>query len=68
MVPVVHPYGSNVATKSICVFVASEEERKAAIEAGAANAGGADLVQEIMKGRVEIVSGGFIFFCSNRSI
>ena len=33
-----------------------EEEKRTAMEAGAANAGGAELIDEIMKGRVEIVS------------
>ena len=64
MVPVMHSFGASMALKSICVFVSTEEEKRTAMEAGAANAGGAELIDEIMKGRVEIVS--FLrndFFC-----
>ncbi len=56
MVPVVHPFGRNVALKNVCAFVPNEEEEAKAKEAGAALVGGTELITEIIKGRVDIVS------------
>ena len=45
-----------VPDRTVMVFVSNEEQAAEAMEAGAYKAGGADLVLEISKGRIDVVS------------
>lgn len=56
MVPILHPYDENRVTKNICVFAEDEELQEVAKEAGAHTVGGLELIENISKGRFEIVS------------
>ena len=54
MVPIYHPYERGVAEKHILVFCKSSEEMAAAEAAGAKKAGGPELVQDILKGKMDV--------------
>jgi len=54
MVPVYHPFERGVAEKVILVFCKTPEEMKAAEEAGAAKAGGTELIDDIVKGKTDV--------------
>ena len=59
MVPIAHQYNPNAIEKEVMVFAASEELQREATEAGAKMVGGEELIEEIKKGRVELVSACF---------
>jgi len=54
MVPIYHPYERGVAEKHILVFCKSPEEIAIAEAAGAKKAGGSELVQDILKGKMDV--------------
>jgi len=54
MVPIYHPYERGVAEKHILVFCKSPEEIATAEAAGAKKAGGSELVQDILKGKMDV--------------
>ena len=56
MVPIAHQYNPNAIEKEVMVFVADEALQREATEAGAKMVGGEELIEEIKKGRVELVS------------
>ena len=56
MVPIIHPFDKNVSAKNVCVFVEGEAASEEAIKAGAYKAGGMELITEISRGRVDVVS------------
>ena len=56
MVPIAHPYRENAIEKAVCVFAADPEQQELATEAGATLVGGEELITDITKGRVEMVS------------
>ena len=56
MVPIAHQFNPNAIEKQVLVFAASEELQREATEAGAKLVGGEELIEEIKKGRVELVS------------
>ena len=58
MVPIAHQYNPNAIEKEVMVFAADEALQKEATEAGAKLVGGEELIEEIKKGRVELVSVG----------
>lgn len=55
MTPLYHPFERGVAEKSIMVFAKNEASIQEALDAGAHKAGGLDLVEDIAKGKVEII-------------
>ena len=55
MVPIINQLDPNVAEKSVLAFVPNEEEKEKAMKAGATQAGGEELIQDIIKGRIELV-------------
>ena len=61
MVPIAHQYNPNAIEKEVMVFAASEELQREATEAGAKMVGGEELIEEIKKGRVELVSVCLVF-------
>ena len=54
MIPIYHPYERGVAEKHILVFCKSPEEIAIAEAAGAKKAGGSELVQDILKGKMDV--------------
>jgi len=54
MVPIIHPYDRGVPDRSVLAFVPNPDMEKVAIEAGAAQAGGEELIKEVAKGRVDV--------------
>ena len=56
MIPIVRAYDRNVPDRQVLCFVPDEEKRLEALQAGAVKAGGADLIMEVAKGRIDIVS------------
>merc|ERR1719352_2006866 len=54
MVPVYHPFERGVAEKVILAFCKEPEDIKAAEEAGAFKAGGVDMIDEIVKGKMDV--------------
>lgn len=54
MIPVFHPFERGVATKQIMVLAKNPEALKDAESAGAARAGGIELLEEVAKGRVDV--------------
>ena len=77
MVPIAHQFNPNAIEKQVMVFAPTEELQREATEAGAKLVGGEELIEEIKKGRVELVSecwdkfgfrGGFVkrfHFCAS---
>ena len=77
MVPIAHQFNPNAIEKQVMVFAPTEELQREATEAGAKLVGGEELIEEIKKGRVELVSecwdkfgfrGGFVkrfHFCTS---
>jgi len=55
MVPLFHAFERGVAEKSIVVFAKNTVDQEAAIQAGAQKAGGSELIEDIAKGKVEII-------------
>jgi len=55
MVPLLHAFERGVAEKNILVFAKNTEDQEAAIEAGAQKAGGSELIEDIAKGKIEIM-------------
>ena len=55
-VALMNPWDRSVREKAICAFVPTPELAKEAIDAGAHTAGGLELIQDIIKGRFEVVS------------
>jgi len=55
MVPLYHPFERGVAEKTIMVFAKNEEALQVARDAGVERAGGLDLVDDIAKGKVEVI-------------
>jgi hypothetical protein len=56
MIPVPHPYDPNMPEKAVLAFVPNDVEKEKALNAGAKEAGGMELIEEIAKGRYDIVS------------
>ena len=56
MVPIAHQFNPNAIEKQVMVFAPTEELQREATEAGAKLVGGEELIEEIKKGRVELVS------------
>ena len=54
MVPIIHPYDRGVPDRTVCAIVPTSEMEDLAIEAGAIQAGGEELIKEISKGRVDL--------------
>jgi len=54
MVPVYHPYERGVAEKIILVFCKQPEEAREAEAAGARKTGGSDLIQDVLKGKMDV--------------
>ena len=54
MVPVAHPFERGVAVKSVLVFCLRPEGAQAAEAAGATRVGGLELVEDIVKGKVDV--------------
>lgn len=52
--PIVRPYDRNVPDRQVACFVPNEEMRLQALQDGAIMAGGADLVMDISRGRVDV--------------
>lgn len=61
--PIVRPYERNVPDRQVACFVPNEELRLQALQEGAVMAGGADLVMDISRGRVDIVSSSIFCIC-----
>ena len=59
MIPIVKAYDRNVPDRQVLCFVPNEEMRLEALQAGAVKAGGAELIMEVAKGRVDTVSCKF---------
>jgi hypothetical protein len=55
MVPILKHYERNVPDRNVMAFVATEEKRLDAIQAGASMAGGQELITDVAKGRIDIV-------------
>ena len=55
-IPIVKAYDRNVPDRQVMCFVPNEEMRLEVLQAGAVMAGGADLIMEVAKGRIDIVS------------
>ena len=55
-VAIVKQYERGVPDRNVLCFVPNEEMRIQALQSGAVNAGGHDLIMEISKGQVDIVS------------
>lgn len=62
MVPIANKYDRGVQEKTVMAFVPNDEEKDKALAAGAAAAGGEELITEIMKGRVEVADYD-VFLC-----
>ena len=56
MVPILHAYDRKVPDRTVMAFVPNDELRQAALEAGALHAGGEELILEVTKGRIDLVS------------
>ena len=56
MIPIVKAHDRNVPDRQVMCFVPNEEMRLEVLQAGAVMAGGADLIMEVAKGRIDIVS------------
>ena len=56
MVPILHAYDRQVPDRAVMAFVPNEEMRQTAVEAGAVHAGGVELINEIVRGRIDLVS------------
>jgi len=54
MVPIYHPFERGVAEKVILAFCKEPEDIKAAEQAGANKAGGKELIEDIVKGKMDI--------------
>lgn len=54
MVPVYHPFERGVAVKVILAFCKDPEDIKAAEAAGATKAGGIEMIEEIVKGKMDV--------------
>ena len=54
MVPIYHPFERGVAEKMILAFCKEPEDIKAALKAGATKAGGKELIDEIVKGKLDV--------------
>nr|ACO15330.1 50S ribosomal protein L1 [Caligus clemensi] len=54
MVPIYHKYDEDIPSKVVMAFVPDEESKKIALDAGASQAGGDELIMEIAKGRVDV--------------
>jgi len=54
MVPIYYPFERGVAEKIILVFCKEPEDIKAALAAGASKAGGKELIDEIVKGKLDV--------------
>eukprot|EP00093_Oithona_nana_P008904 08904.XXX_29256_32054_1 [CDS] Oithona nana genome sequencing. len=54
MIPIVKAYDRNVPDRQVMCFVPNEEMRLEVLQAGAVMAGGADLIMEVAKGRIDI--------------
>lgn len=59
MVPLYHPFERGVEEKTIMVFSKNEESLKLARDAGAERAGGIDLIEDIAKGKIEVIDYDF---------
>ena len=55
-VAIVKPYERGVPVRNVLCFVPNEEMRIQALQSGAIIAGGHDLIMEVSKGQVDIVS------------
>ena len=55
MVPIIKPYERNIPDRVVLCFVPTEEMRLEALQNGAVMAGGADLISDVQKGRVDLV-------------
>ncbi len=56
MVPILHAYDRKVPDRTVMAFVPNDALRQAALDAGALHAGGEELILEVIKGRVDLVS------------
>jgi len=66
MIPLFHAFERGVVEKSVLVFANTMEDQNAALEAGAKKAGGADLIDDIAKGKVDIID--FDYFIAHDDI
>jgi len=55
MVPLFHPFERGVTQKTIMLFAKNEEGLIAAKEAGADRAGGIELIEDIAKGKIDVI-------------
>jgi len=66
MVPLFHSFERGVVEKSVLVFAKTIEEQNAAVEAGAKKAGGSDLIDDIAKGKLDVID--FDYFLAHDDI
>ena len=66
MVPLYNPFERGVAEKSIMVFAKDPDIQKLAIKAGANQAGGMEMIDEIAKGRLDV--SDFDYFLAHSDI
>jgi len=66
MVPIYHPFESGLGAKQIMVFANEPEDQKAAESAGAAKAGGLEMIEEIAKGRLDVAE--YDYFLSHEDL
>jgi len=66
MIPLYNPFERGVSEKAIMVFAKSEETWRIAKAAGAERAGGAELIEDIAKGKVEVVD--YDYFLAHEDI
>jgi len=54
MVPIIYPFDRGVPDRTVCAIVPTPEMEQLAIEAGAIQAGGEEMIKEVSKGRVDL--------------
>jgi ribosomal protein L1 len=66
MVPLFHSFERGVVEKTVLVFAKTPEDQNAALEAGAKKAGGLDLIDDISKGKLDVID--FDYFLAHDDI
>jgi len=66
MVPLYHPFERGVTQKTIMLFAKNDESLKAAKEAGAERTGGVELIEDISKGKIDVIE--FDYFLAHEDI
>jgi len=66
MVPLYHPFERGVTQKAILMFAKNDEALTEAREAGAEKAGGVDLIEDIAKGKIDVID--YDYFLAHEDI